>query len=641
MSNTKILVVEDEAVVALDIQNRLRRLGYTPIGRAASGKEAIALAELHRPDIILMDIRIHGSMDGIETAHIIKNTLGIPAIYLTAHTDDVTLERAKTSDPYGYLTKPFEEHELRIAIEIGLHKHSMEQTLRRQATQLEQILQAVPTGILLLDENLHVVRSNFAGKDCLRILADVTPDGPLLKLGNYAISDLISNSTSTFWHEISTGDRHNDRVFEVSARPVVVDYMTRDASTNQGWLVVTREVTEHRNIQRHVQQQERLAAIGQLAAGIAHDFNNLIASINMAVEAVQLTEPNLSEKTGKRLSLILDESRRATQMIRQIMDFGKQKTSTDKHAVKLKTLLRELRLILDHTLPENILIEINVEQDAATIDANPTQLTQALLNLCLNSRDAMPNGGGIRFDVSTTSFDTPAAAPHPDMQPGRWVVVQVRDTGLGISPDVLPHIFEPFFTTKAPAQGTGLGLAQVYGIVQQHGGYIEVESEYGVGTIFTMYFPACASATSSQETASLPYDLQVASPTAASIMLVEDNDSLRETLSEVLEMLEFTVYTAANGRDALDIMQDHRHDIRLVITDLIMPIMGGVELCQELMKLEQPPAIVVMSGYSPDADIVKVTSSGVKHWLSKPVAIETLCDTVSSILDQQTPQPAH
>jgi signal transduction histidine kinase len=387
---------------------------------------------------------------------------------LTAHTDDVTLERAKTSDPYGYLTKPFEEHELRIAIEIGLHKHSMEQTLRRQATQLEQILQAVPTGILLLDENLHVVRSNFAGKDCLRILADVTPDGPLLKLGNYAISDLISNSTSTFWHEISTGDRHNDRVFEVSARPVVVDYMTRDASTNQGWLVVTREVTEHRNIQRHVQQQERLAAIGQLAAGIAHDFNNLIASINMAVEAVQLTEPNLSEKTGKRLSLILDESRRATQMIRQIMDFGKQKTSTDKHAVKLKTLLRELRLILDHTLPENILIEINVEQDAATIDANPTQLTQALLNLCLNSRDAMPNGGGIRFDVSTTSFDTPAAAPHPDMQPGRWVVVQVRDTGLGISPDVLPHIFEPFFTTKAPAQGTGLGLAQVYGIVQQH-----------------------------------------------------------------------------------------------------------------------------------------------------------------------------
>lgn len=640
MPNTRVLVVEDEAVVALDIQSRLRRLGYAPVGRASSGREAIALAEQHLPDIILMDIRIQGSMDGIETAHMIKSRLDIPAIYLTAHTDDQTIERAKTSDPYGYLTKPFEEHELRIAIEIGLHKHNMEQTLRRQAMQLEQILHAVPTGILLLDENLHVIRSNFAGNDCLRILSNVTPDGPLQRLGNYAINDLVSSSTSTFWHEISTGDHHSDRVFEVSARPVMVDYMTQDVNTQQGWLVVTREVTDHRNIQRRVQQQERLAAIGQLAAGIAHDFNNLIASINMAVEVVQLTEPNLSLKTGKRLSLILDESRRATQMIRQIMDFGRQKSSTDKSEVKLKSLLQEMRLILEHTLPENILIDMCFDDDDTTIDANATQLTQALLNLCLNSRDAMPNGGAIHFEVGKTRFETHAAVPHPDMQPGQWVVVQVRDTGLGISPDVLPHVFEPFFTTKAPTQGTGLGLAQVYGIVQQHGGYIEAESNYGLGTTFTMYFPAQTPATAITQAPSAAVNLQSANAPGLSLILVEDNHSLRETLSEVLEMLDYTVFTASNGREALDIMHDHQ-EIRLVITDLIMPVMGGVELCQELMKLDQPPAIVVMTGYSPDEDIIKVTSSGVKHWLSKPVAIETLCDTVTSLFDEMTPQLVH
>ncbi len=634
MPNTRILVVEDEAVVALDIQNRLRRLGYTPVGRASSGVEAIALAEQHLPDIILMDIRIQGSMDGIETAHAIKQSLGIPAIYLTAHTDDQTIERAKTSDPYGYLTKPFEEHELRIAIEIGLHKHSMEQRLRQQATQLEQILQAVPAGILLLDESLHVVRSNFAGNDCLNILADITPDGPLQKLGNYAISDLVSSSSSTFWREISTGDRHNDRVFEVNARPVILDSKPQGADSSQGWLVVTREVTDHRNIQRRVQQQERLAAIGQLAAGIAHDFNNLIASINMAVEAVQLSERNLSDKTNKRLSLILDESRRAAQMIRQIMDFGKQKSSTDKSAVKLKTLLQELRLILDHTLPENILIEMSFDREEATIDANATQLTQALLNLCLNSRDAMPNGGRILFDVATTHFAYHAEMPHPDMEPGWWVVVRVCDTGAGISLDVLPHVFEPFFTTKSPTQGTGLGLAQVYGIVQQHGGHIEVESEYGVGTTFTMYFPSRAPEPSLLPTTSSPQQLQTALVPASSIMLVEDNHSLRETLREVLEMLDYVVYTAENGREALDIMRDHPQEIRLVITDLIMPIMGGVELCQELLKREQAPTIIVMSGYSPDEDIMKVTASGVKHWMSKPVAVETLCSAVMEVFNQ-------
>jgi CheY-like chemotaxis protein/two-component sensor histidine kinase len=317
-------------------------------------------------------------------------------------------------------------------------------------------------------------------------------------------------------------------------------------------------------------------------------------------------------------------------MIKQIMDFSRRSASETK-TTSLSILITELKRILEHTVPENIAITVEDRCMGQLLNADAAQITQALINLILNARDAMPRGGVIALKTKPLQLTFKDTPPLPEMDFGDWVMITVSDNGEGIAADVLPHIFEPFYTTKEPHKGTGLGLAQVYGIVRQHRGYIEVASQQGVGTVFTIYLPAIQPEGDSRRSTASGHEF-TAVGRGETILLVEDNESLRETMGEVLETLDYGVLKASNGREALDVLEANRDHVRLVISDLIMPVMGGTELCHAIRQKYHDVEIVVMSGYSPEEDVHQLKLEGISHWLKKPISIGELSATVTELL---------
>ena len=291
-------------------------------------------------------------------------------------------------------------------------------------------------------------------------------------------------------------------------------------------MLVLNDVTREREIRTQLQQHERLAAVGQLAAGIAHDFNNIMATIILYAQMASRS-PELGERNRERMSVINQQGWHATRLIEQILDFSRRSVS-ERQPLDLVPLLKEQVELLKRTLPEIIRIDTVYGAGAHTIDADPTRIQQMLTNLAVNARDAMLGGGTLRIELERAKVEAGRSPLLPEMEPGRWVCLTVSDTGTGISPDVLPHIFEPFFTTKGPGAGSGLGLAQVHGIVGSHGGRIGVDSQPGEATTFTIYLPALVAAPE-QEPAPEVSGLPVGS--GQTILVVEDDAALRAALT--------------------------------------------------------------------------------------------------------------
>jgi signal transduction histidine kinase len=351
-----------------------------------------------------------------------------------------------------------------------------------QARQVQQIIDTVPEGVLLLDEEKRFILTNPAAQRFLYQLTGAHhPDQPLSSLAGYSVDDILSSYTSVPWHEI-TIEGPPKRIFEIAAHPLEI------GTQSPGWVVVLRDVTSEREIQAQVYLQERLVTVGQLAAGISHDFNNILAAILVYVDLVCL-DPNLSPSSQKQLDIIQNQIRRATGLVRQILDFSRS-SAMEQSNLDLYSFIKELEGLLEHILPENIQLELDCSPGQYTIRADPMRLQQAFMNLYLNARDAMPGGGKFIFRLDRFTLEPGERPPYPDLLPGEWIGIRVQDTGVGIPANVLPHIFDPFFTTKPVGKGTGLGLAQAYGIIKQHGGSIDVQSQEGEGTTFSIYFPA-------------------------------------------------------------------------------------------------------------------------------------------------------
>jgi PAS domain S-box-containing protein len=386
------------------------------------------------------------------------------------------------------------------------------------------------------------------------------------------------------------------------------------------------DITARKQMEARLRRQERLAAVGQLASGIAHDFNNLLASIILYAQ-MPLGDPDLSPRTETALKTVLAESHRAADLIQQILDFARN-AILETERVDLGDLVQESLTFLRRALPENIRLVQDMGACACTIRADATRIQQALTNLVVNARDAMPDGGDLRIGVRSIDLRLEEPPPVRDMEPGRWVCLTVSDTGTGMSPDVQAHLFEPFFTTKGPGKGTGLGLAQVFGIVKQHEGHIKVDTTVGKGTTFTLYLPAAQAGMS--ETAS---SRQVTSPEGRgeTLLVVEDAAPLLLGIKEGLESLGYHVLTAANGREALEIAA--RRPVDLVLTDLVMPEMGGKALLDRLRDRSLQPAAIAITGHitSMDADALK--DAGFNAVLAKPFAIEALATLVRDTLD--------
>ena len=386
-----------------------------------------------------------------------------------------------------------------------------------------------------------------------------------------------------------------------------------------------QSLAELKETQAQLMQQERLAAVGQMAAGIAHDFNNLMATVILYSDLL-LKTATLAANDRAKVATIRQQGWRAAELTQQILDFGRR-SPMERHDLDLCPFLEEQKTMLARILPGNILLTFTSLTQDCWINADPTRLQQAIINLAINAGLAMPSGGHLHIELAHLNIGADGNAQFPRLAAGDWAQVQMMDTGSGIAPDVLPHIFEPFFTTRSPL-GSGLGLSQVYGIIKQHHGEVDVATTVGEGTTFALFLPALPtqSAPEAAESAAL------AMGQGETVLVVEDDESLRQVMVESLELLNYQVICAANGRDALAIYQEKADEIALIVSDLIMPGIGGLELTTTLRQKNPSAKVLIVTGYPSKEIKIDLKAASVNGWLQKPINLETLAQTIAAIL---------
>ena len=518
--------------------------------------------------------------------------------------------------------------------------------IQEQAQQVQQIVDTVPEGMLLLDADGRVVLANPVAQRDLSVLAGAHVGDTLTRLGDRPLAELLTSPPKGLWHEVATDSRR----LEIIARPLETGLTPGGACPEpaegvypepaEGWVLVIRDVTREREIQRYSQQQERLATVGQLAAGIAHDFNNIMATIVLYAHML-LRKEDLLPRDRERLVTINQQALHATNLIHQILDFSRRSV-LERQPLDLSPLLKEQVKLLERTLPESIRIDLAYGPDEYTVNADPTRVQQVMMNLALNARDALPEGGNLRFGLERIQVQPGESPPLPGMAEGEWVQVTVSDTGTGIPPDVLSHIFDPFFTTKAPGEGSGLGLAQVHGIVKQHGGEVDAQSQVGQGTTFTIYLPALPVHAPEAVALELPALVKGQGET---ILVVEDNAATREALVDSLELLNYRVLEAANGREALAIFEQQTSEvsedsrsleerrIALVLSDVVMPEMGGQALLHALRQRDPTVKVMLLTGHPLEKELENLQAQGLSGWLLKPPSLEQLAQVLARVLN--------
>ncbi|MCP4541377.1 MAG: response regulator [Chloroflexi bacterium] len=395
-------------------------------------------------------------------------------------------------------------------------------------------------------------------------------------------------------------------------------------------------LVELKETQEQMLHQERLAVVGQLAAGIAHDFNNILASIVLYTQ-MSLRIVDLSPQIRQRMEIIAQQTDRATDLVQQILDFGRRSV-LERQPLAMGSFLKKVVGLLRQTLPESIEIDLTFEFVSSVIrgpneyliNADITRIQQAIVNLALNARDAMPNGGELCIDLTRTVGQEIQCVDCGTVIGEEWVQVTVTDTGIGIAPDVLPRIFEPFFTTRAPL-GHGLGLSQVYGIVKQHRGHIDVQTQVGQGTTFRLYWPVLEM---EQPQVLLETQPELAQGTGETILVVEDDTTMRTALVDVLDSLDYRVLSAANGQEALTVCEQHADEIALILSDWVMPSMGGMELVRELEAHCVTTKVLVLTGHPLSKEIRDAVPSNVAGWVLKPPSMEQLAEAVSKALTE-------
>jgi CheY-like chemotaxis protein len=690
----KILIVDDTLINLRLLSSMLGTSGYS-VYEASDGRTALAEVQNHQPDLILLDIRLPG-MDGYEVCRQIKNeetTRHIPIIFVSALDEQTDKVQGFAVGGVDYITKPFQSKEVLARVETHLTLRNLQRQLesqnielqleiserkrieialqqaneeleqrvqertaelvaanqdlnsellerkrvekalrksqkekehllvevRQQEQQVREIMNTVPEGVFLLDESGRIILTNPLAQVDLQSLAGIKEGDALTHLGNRTLVEILEPPPKGLWHELKAAAR----VFEVIARP------TAEETKNQRWVIVLRDVTREREIQAHSQQQERLAAVGQLAAGIAHDFNNILAVILLYTE-MALGTPEIPLRLRERLLTIIQQSKRASDLIQQILDFSRR-TMLERHPMDLLPFLKEQVKLLERTLPENIKIDLGYKPGAFIIEADLTRMQQAIMNLAVNARDAMPEGG--KLQISLEHPQTPDGIhciSCGKVQGGNWICVRVSDNGNGIDPEYLPHIFEPFFTTKAPGNGTGLGLSQVFGIIEKHEGHIDVQSNFGKGTTFHIYLPSLMVQPSPKVETELHSFIRGHGET---ILVVEDEPTTRQALMEGLTLLNYRVICTSDGLEALNQLQQQPGRVNLVLSDVVMPEMGGIALLRAIRSGGSSIPVIFMTGHPLQSELDKLSKEGLNAWLMKPPRLKHLATLIAQSLN--------
>jgi two-component system, cell cycle sensor histidine kinase and response regulator CckA len=633
--SASVLIVEDERIIAKGIEKQLKGLGYAVAGSAGTGADAIRLAADARPDLILMDVNLGGEPDGIGAAEVIRAARDVPIVFLTAHSDGDTLNRAKRVGPFGYVLKPYEDTELKVAIELALYKHQMDRRMRENEQWLSATLASIGDGVIATDAKgrvrfLNALAERLTGwpeadaagrdaRDVFRILNERTRAA----VPNPIFAALESGASAGLPGETVLVARDGtERPIDDSAAPI------RDArGAVSGAVMVFRDVSERRRLEAHLRQAQKMEAIGRLAGGIAHDFNNIMTVIT-GFSDLLLDPATPAEERDGFLTNIRDAGQRAAGLTQQIMAFSRKQMLVPA-VLNLNAIVRDTGALVKRLIGAHIEFVVAPGADLAPVKADPTQLGQVLLNLAANARDAMPAGGRLEVRTANADLGPAVARDHPDVQPGRYVLLSVRDTGTGMTPEVLAQAFEPFFTTKAVGAGTGLGLATVHGIVKQSGGHIEVSSAPGAGTEFRVFLPAVP------EPVAPPPKTPTPLPTGTeTVLLVEDEDLVRRMTRRILERAGYTVLEAANGADAERAAEAQSAPVPLLITDLVMPGVSGGALAERLLARGLVRRVLYMSGYTEDEVARHGIETAEVEFIAKPFAVADFAKKVRAVLDR-------
>ena len=496
-----------------------------------------------------------------------------------------------------------------------------------QQKHLENLVENMPFGVLLLDAGLRLLAANPLGRQILAVLGGDGQGEALASLGGVPLSELIAHQDDAMPLEIAAPGRPA-RIFSAQ----ILSVRTGLPDEGSQWVLSLREVTAEREQQGRIQSQERLATVGQLAAGIAHDFNNIMAAIQVYADLL-ISDPGTAPTSREKLGIIQQQVQRASSLIRQILDFSRQSVM-DRSPLDLLPFIKELDKLLGRIMPETIHLELVYHPGEYWVNADPTSLQQAFMNLALNARDAMAQGGALRFELGFFHLNPDETPPFPAMPPGDWVCIRLTDTGEGIPQEVLNHIFEPFFSTKPVGEGTGLGLAQVYGIIKQHDGFIDVHSQVGAGASFIIYLPMFVRRAAGESLDEVAANA-LARPLGAgrTALVVEDDQATRQALRALLESQAFRVVVAANGLEALKVYEQVDEKPSLVVSDVVMPQMGGVALYDALQKRTPGMKMLFVTGHPLDGDAQVLLTREDVPWLQKPFQVQDFLQAVRKLLE--------
>ena len=401
-----------------------------------------------------------------------------------------------------------------------------------------------------------------------------------------------------------------------------------EAGRPKSVLAINTDITERKKLEQQFLRAQRMESIGTLAGGIAHDLNNLLAPISMGVGLMKQFE--LNPRCLPILEIMERSADRGTNLVKQVLSFARG-VEGSRVALEVRHMVREIESIAENTFPKNISFETKVAADLGMVMADPTQLNQVLMNLCVNARDAMPDGGRITLAASNAQIDEQYAVMNQGATPGRYVVIRVTDTGCGMPREIIDRIFEPFFTTKELGKGTGLGLSTVMAIVRSHGGFVNVYSELGKGSVFKVHLPAQSAADAAADPASAPGG-QLPRGNGELILVVDDEKPILEITRQTLETFGYKTLTAEDGAQAIGLYALHRNDISVVLTDMMMPVMDGPTLIAALRRISPGVRVIAASGLIANGNTLRAANAGVKHFLAKPYTADAMLNLLKEVI---------
>jgi PAS domain S-box-containing protein len=513
-------------------------------------------------------------------------------------------------------------------IALAIERRRAEDELRKNESMLRLLFEHNPLPTWLYEiESLNFLKVNQAATELYGYnveefermgVLDIRPEGQRERALTYLKELEADAEEHEFWlHQAKDG-----RAFEVETISHELKYAGKRVR-----LVVAQDISERRQLEGQLRQAQKMEAVGRLAGGVAHDFNNLLMVIKGHTELL-LSALEPSEQITRKIEQIDRSADRATALTRQLLAFSRMQV-LQPQVINLNSVVEEMGKLLPRLIGEDIELMIRTDEDLGTVRADASQMEQVIMNLAVNARDAMPNGGKLVIETTNVELDHSYMTSHPLMKPGPYIQLVVTDSGTGMDAETQAHIFEPFFTTKEKGKGTGLGLATVYGIVKQSGGFIWVYSEIGKGTSFKIYLPRLDQAEDRPGISNSSGELPTGTET---VLLSEDEQDVREIAREFLESGGYKVIEAKDGTEAVQLAKQHRGKIQLLVTDMVMPGMTGQELAVKLQSEYPGLCVVFMSGYSEHAATEMAHADPSVRLLTKPFSRAAILRTVGEIL---------